>query len=214
MRDEHGAEADVIPADLTTPEGLLSVETRLREDKRIHLLVNNAGAIGYRGFANPDLDEMDRIIRLNVTSTTRLVGAALPNFVGAENRAIINLSSVVALAPDIRFGVYGATKAYVLSFSQSLQAELGPQGLYIQVVLPTATRTEIWERSGRDVGSLRAVMEVGELVDAALVGFDRRELVTIPSLPSVDLWNAFEAARGVLRSGSGRGQAAGRYKQP
>ena len=82
--------------------------------------------------------------------------------------------------------VYGATKAFVLFLTQGLHLELGPKGVYVQAVLPSATRTEIWERSGRDVNALPAVMEVGELVDSALVGFDRRETVTIPPLPDVN----------------------------
>jgi short-subunit dehydrogenase len=92
----------------------------------------------------------------------------------------------------------------VLSFSQILQAQLGPKGLYVKVVLPSATRTEIWERSGRDVGSLRVVMAVEELVDPALIGFDRRELVTLPSLPSYGQWEAFQSARVALSRDLGR----------
>ena len=60
--------------------------------------------------------------------------------------------------------------------------EVGPSGVYVQAVLPSATRTEIWSRSGRDVNAIQGVMEVDELVDAALVGFDRREAITIPPL--------------------------------
>jgi short-subunit dehydrogenase len=57
--------------------------------------------------------------------------------------------------------------------------------VYVQAVLPAATRTEIWERSGRLIDDLQVVMGVDELVDAALVGFDRRESITIPTLPDV-----------------------------
>jgi hypothetical protein len=79
----------------------------------------------------------------------------------------------------------GERLGVVLNFSQSLQAELGPRGIYVQALLPAATRTEIWARSGRDV------MEVGELVDGALVGFHRHETITIPWLPDVDQWEKF-----------------------
>ena len=78
--------------------------------------------------------------------------------------------------------VYGATKAFVLFLSQGLRLELASTGIYIQAVLPAATRTEIWERAGMDVNALPEIMEVDELVDAALVSFDRREPVTIPPL--------------------------------
>ena len=126
---------------------------------------------------------MAELISLNVMALTRLASAVAPRFVAAGEGAIVNIGSVVGLAPEFGFAVYGATKAFVLFLSQGLHLELGPKGVYVQAVLPAATRTEIWERSGRDVDALPAVMEVDELVDAALAGFDRRETVTIPPLP-------------------------------
>jgi len=115
-------------------------------------------------------------------------------------------------------GIYGATKAFVLTFSQSLQAELGARGLYVQAVLPSATRTEIWARSGRDVNQIPGVMDVDELVDAALLGFDRREAITIPSLPDAGQWDAFSAARVAMlpnfRQEHGRGALPGVISAP
>ena len=67
--------------------------------------------------------------------------------------AIINIGSVVGLAPEFGMTVYGATKAFVLFLSQGLSLELGPKGVYVQAVLPAATRTEIWERAGIDVNT-------------------------------------------------------------
>jgi short-subunit dehydrogenase len=81
----------------------------------------------------------------------------------------------------------------------------------VQAVLPAATRTEIWERSGRDVNSLKGVMDVNEMVDAALVGFDRREEVTIPSLPDAGQWAAFEGARKAMLPNFPNEHAAARY---
>ncbi|MNN89873.1 hypothetical protein D3C81_2077490 [compost metagenome] len=108
--------------------------------------------------------------------------------------------------------MYGATQAYVLSYSQALQVELGARGLYVQAVLPAATRTEIWERSGRDVDQLQGVMDVEEMVDAALVGFDRGELITIPSLPDAAQWDAFNAARQAMLPNLPQEHAAARYQ--
>jgi short-subunit dehydrogenase len=96
--------------------------------------------------------------------------------------------------------------------SESLQAELGPCGRYVQAVLPAATRTEIWARSGRYVNAVQRVMDVGELVDAALVGFDRRELITIPSLPDAGQWQAFSAAREAMRPNFRQPHAAPRNR--
>ena len=96
--------------------------------------------------------------------------------------------------------------------SQALQNEIGPKGIYGQAVLPAATRTEIWQRSGRDINQLQGVMEVNELVDAALTGFDRRERVTIPSVPDAAQWDAFSAARQAMIANVRQSRAAERYR--
>jgi uncharacterized protein len=115
------------------------------------------------------------------------------------------------LVPEFGSTVYGVTKAFVLYLSQSLHFELGPKGVYVQAVLPAAVRTEIWEHAGKNVDELPAVMEVAELVDAALVGFDRREAVTIPPLPDDAQWLAFDAARQAMRPNFNQVHAATRY---
>lgn len=212
LRAEAGVAVDVLPADLTEPGDLARVEARLAGDARIGLLVNNAGAAAHGGFAGADVDALERLIRLNVTAVTRLVGAAVPGFLARGEGAIVNIASVLAVVPELPLGIYAATKAFVLSLSQALQAELGPRGIYVQAVLPAATRTEIWARSGRDVDSLTGVMEVGEMVDAALVGFDRREPVTLPSLPDAAQWEAFEAARAAIIQTFAQDHAAARYR--
>jgi short-subunit dehydrogenase len=211
LRQETGVKVDVLKADLTAPADLARVESRLREDERIGILVNNAGMAAHGGFANPNLDEIEKLLSLNVTALTRLSGAVVPRYLRQGSGAIINIASVLALAPEFPLGAYGATKAYVLALSQNLQSELGGRGIYVQAVLPAATRTEIWERSGRDVEALGAVMDVNEMVDAALVGFDRRESVTLPSLPDVQQWHAFETARRAMLPNFSQTHAAKRY---
>ena len=107
--------------------------------------------------------------------------------------------------------VYGATKAFILFLSQSLHAELAPKGVYVQAVLPAAVRTEIWKHAGKDVDKVFCVMEVDELVDAALAGFGRREAVTIPQLPDAPPWTDFEAARKVVIPNFSHIHAPARY---
>lgn len=174
LRSETGVQVDVLPADLAAPADLARVEARLREDARIGILLNNAGIAAPGGFTAPDLDVLSRLIAVNVTAVTLLSGAVVPQFLARGGGSIINIASVVGLAPEFPMGAYGATKSYVLNFSQTLQGELGPLGIYVQAVLPAATRTEIWERSGRDVDAIPGMMDVGELVDAALVGSTAR----------------------------------------
>jgi uncharacterized protein len=210
IRKQASVNIDVLPADLTKITDLRRVEQRLSDDENIQILINNAGAVAPGGFANSDLDALDNLIRLNVTAVTRLASAAGTRFASRGKGAVVNISSILALIPEFNLGIYAATKSYVLTLSQSLQSELGPRGVYVQAVLPAATRTEIWERSGRSIDDLSVVMGVDELVDAALVGFDRREAVTIPSLPDARQWDAFSGARQAMLPNLAQAHAAAR----
>jgi len=212
LRQENKVAVDILRADLTRSSELAVVETRLREDGRIGILVNNAGASKSGRFIDQATDDIEQLVALNSTALIRLASAVAPRLAQTGEGSIINIASVVGLAPEFGLTVYGATKAFVLFLSQGLSQELAPKGVYVQAVLPAATRTEIWERAGADINSLPAVMEVGELVDAALVGFDRREPVTIPPLHDAALWEAFEAARKALLSGLRQEHAAERYQ--
>lgn len=210
---EAGVAVDILKADLTDAADLAKVEARLREDARIGVLVNNAGAAAAGGFLEQSPEDLAQLINLNVVALTRLANAVAPRFAREGRGEIINISSVMGLAPELGMSVYGATKAFVLFLTQGLQLELGGKGVYVQAVLPAATRTEIWERSGRDVNALVGVMEVDELVDAALVGFDRRETVTIPPLPDVGQWIAFDHARQAMVPNFRQTHAAERYRK-
>jgi uncharacterized protein len=212
LRQETHVEVDILRADLTDARDLALVEDRLRQDDRISILVNNAGTTLAGGFADHSPDEIARLVNLNATAPICLAAAVAPRFVKAGHGAIINVGSVIGLAPEYGSTIYGATKAFVLFLSQSLHFELGPKGVYVQAVLPAVTRTEIWEHAGKDVNKLPAVMEVGELVDAALAGFDRRETVTIPPLPDATQWTEFEAARKAMFPNFSQAHAAERYR--
>jgi short-subunit dehydrogenase len=214
LRAQAKIKVDVIKADLTRREDLAPVEQRLATDATITLLVNNAGASVSGPFETIGPDRFDQLIQLNVTSLTRLSAAVAPNFVKRGKGAIINIASVLAVAPEIGMPVYNATKAFVLSLSQSLNTELGPKGVYIQAVLPAATRTEIWERAGIDLDKFppEQVMSAGDLVDAALAGFDKGETITFPPLQDEGLWQAFEAARKAMLAGVRGGTPAPRYR--
>ena len=212
LHRDTGVRVDVLQADLTDEADLARVERRLREDTSIGVLVNNAGALLRGSFLDQSGGDIAGLIALNVTSLTRLANAIAPRLAAAGAGAIVNLGSIVGLAPEIGLTVYGATKAFALFLTQGLALELGPKGVYVQAVLPAATRTEIWARSGRDVDTLPGVMEVGELVDAALVGFDRRELVTIPPLQDTGQWESFAAARQAMLPNFFQEHPAARYR--
>ncbi|MEW7848057.1 SDR family oxidoreductase [Massilia aurea] len=207
-----GVAIDVLQADLTDADDLALVEARLRDDARIGILINNAGMAQSGGFVQQGGAAIERLVALNITAPTRLAAAIAPRLVQAGAGAIVNLGSVVGFAPEFGMTVYGASKAFVLFMSQGLAHELGPRGVYVQAVLPAATRTEIWTRAGIDVATLADMMDVGELVDAALAGFDRREAVTIPPLHVAARWDALDGARQQLLGDIRQAQAAERYR--
>lgn len=211
LRADYGVAAEPLQADLADPAQLAGLERLLRDDARIGVLVNNAGATLPGGFLEQTPEQTAQLIALNVTAPTRLAAAIAPRLAAAGSGAIVNLASVVGLAPEFGMSVYGATKAFVQYLSQSLQGEIGGKGVYVQAVLPAATRTEIWERSGRDVAQIPGVMEVDALVDAALAGFDRREAVTIPPLHDESLWQTADAARKAMLPHYSQSQPAQRY---
>jgi short-subunit dehydrogenase len=153
------------------------------------------------------------MIALNVDALMRLTYAVVPGFVARRSGTIINIASIVAVAPEILNGVYGGSKAFVLAFSQSLRHELADKGVRVQVVLPGATATEFWDAMGKSVDELpqEIVMSTDDLVDAALVGYDQGEFVTVPALPQVEQWNAYEGARQALMPNLSRATPADRY---
>lgn len=214
LRAETGVKVEVIKADLTNKADLVKLEARLASDTAITALVNNAGVAGANDFIGSDPDAFEKLIQLNVTAVTRLASAAARNFVPRNTGAIINLASVVGLIPELGMPVYGATKAYVLYLTQGLRAQLANSAVRLHAVLPGATRTEIWERSGSDINAMdpSTVMDVDDMVDAALAGFDQGELVTIPSLPDAADWEGALTAKAKLYPNLSRNEPAARLK--
>lgn len=218
LREETGRTVTVLRADLTDAGDVTTVAARLSEDAAITLLVNNAGMAIDGDLLTAPAADVARMIALNITAPTLLAGAAGKAFVARGAGAIVNIASVLALMAETFDGVYAGSKAYLLALSQSLAAQYGDTGLYVQAVLPGATRTEIWARSGKDVDAMPAdlVMTVDDLVDAALVGFDAREGVTIPPLADAELphWEALQAERHHLTTVLSRREPAARYRTP
>ena len=209
-----GRSIEVVPADLNDKADLARVEKILREDASITMLVNNAGIGAIMPLLETDVNKMDELISINITALTRLTYAAAPAFVARGTGTIVNISSVVGIAPEMLNGVYGASKAFVTALSQSLQHELAPKGLRIQTVLPAATATEFWALSGKPVSELpqHIVMTPENVVDAALAGLDQGEVVTIPVLQDGKVWDDYEAARRAMASLLGGTTPSKRYK--
>ena len=211
--EQYGVNVAIETADLTNRSELERIEQLIGSDAHIGVLVNNAGMAVSKPIIGATPDDFQKVVDLNVTAVTRLGIAAANAFAKRGGGAIINLSSVLGIAHEIGGGVYGGSKAFVLNFSRALHQEGAAHNVRVQAVLPGATRTEIWDRSGGSVAALdpAILMDVHDLVDAALAGFDAGETVTIPSLPDVGDWQVFEAARMKLLPNLSRNTPAARY---
>ncbi len=180
--ERHAVEIDVLPADLTRPAERRLVEERLAADPGFELLVNNAGFGTAGRFAESDVEREEQEIALNVVALVRLARAALGPMAARGRGAIVNVSSLAGLGPYPYTATYGATKAFVNSFSEALAEELRGSGVRIQVLLPGFTRTEFQQRAGIDASTVPsfAWLEPEAVVDASLAGLARGEVVCIP----------------------------------
>lgn len=214
LRAQTGQNVETIVADLSDRADLARVEARLASDPAITMLVNNAGVGGTAPLLGSNVDAMSAMIALNVEALMRLSYAAAPGFVARGQGTIINIASIVAIAPEVLNGVYGGSKAFVLAFSQSLRHELAASGIKVQVVLPGATATEFWDVAGTPLEHLpeAIVMTADDLVDAALAGLDQGEFVTIPALADVGQWDRFDAARLAMADKLSTQKPAARYR--
>ncbi|GGC69219.1 SDR family NAD(P)-dependent oxidoreductase [Undibacterium terreum] len=214
LTQETGRKVEVIAADLAQKADLLALENRLRSDASITLLLNNAGVGATSKLLDSDLDKMEAMIQLNVIALTRLAGAAAAGFVQRASGIVINIASIVAVAPELLNGVYSGSKAFVVNLTQSMHHELADKGIQVQAVLPGATSTDFWDKAGVAIQHLptEIVMTAEEMVDASLLGLDRRELITIPSLPDAADWDAYDAARKHLGPNLSHKHPAKRYQ--
>ena len=211
LRDETGVTVETISADLANADDLARIEKRLRDDDAITGLINNAGIAGETSFVEADPVHLTDLIDLNILAVTRLSAAVAPRFAARGSGAIINITSITALMPAGFTAAYPASKAYVLAFTEALQAELGPKGVRVQAVLPGITRTPIWDAAALAGIPADMVMDVDDMVDASLAGFDAGEAITIPALPDMADYDAFVAARDALRPNLSLSRPAARY---
>lgn len=131
-----GRNIETITSDLTRKEDVQRVAQRLSTYPAITALVNNAGTASVARLLGSNIDDLESMIYLNVTALTRLALAALPGFVARKNGLLINIASVVALAPEALNGTYSGTKAYVLNFTQALKNEVEGKGVTVQRCCP------------------------------------------------------------------------------
>lgn len=202
LEKAHNIKAETLVADLEKEADLSSLEAILASNPAIQVLVNNAGLARLKPFADTAVKDIMSQITLNITALTRLTHAVLPAFKARNEGILINIASVLALHTLPVSSVYSGTKAYVLNFSRGLQQEFANTGVKVQVVLPAATATELWDMSGVPLDTLTegTVMSTDHMVDASLAGLDQGESVTMPSVADAGLWEKYDAARSDLFS--------------
>lgn len=211
LRRAHGVLVETLLVDLADPAELRAVEKVVAADDALELLVNNA-AFGTSGaFSSLDVDQEEGEIRLNVVAPVRLTRAALPGMMARRRGAIINVSSLGAFQPMPYTATYGATKAYVKSFTEALHEELRDTGVRVQVLCPGFTRTEFQKRAGMDTSNLPdfTLMTPEAVVDESLAALQSGTLVCVPGL----YYRSLVAATSVLPRGLLRRLTASLAKQ-
>ena len=212
LSGQYGVRVHCLAADLESDAGHASVADYLRAHPAISVLVNNAGTARLAPLAGSAWADAQSQVALNITALTRLTHAVLPAMKAANSGLIINVASVLSLHTLAISAVYSATKAFVLAFSRGVQEELAGSAVRVQVVLPAATATELWDNSGVPLAALApdTVMATDAMVDAAMVGLDAGESITMPSVADASLVTSYEAARMALFAASQTGIVAPR----
>jgi short-subunit dehydrogenase len=177
----YGVQVQVLAADLTDRDQLLSVERRLADPEQpVDLLVNNAGFSLRKPFVANDVADEERMLDILVRAVLRLTHAALPGMIGRGRGAVINVSSVAGFNPR---GTYSAAKAWVTNFSESLAFRLRGTGVQVMALCPGFVRTEFHQRMELDMSGLPRWMwlDVDEVVAEALQDLKRGRSLSIPS---------------------------------
>ena len=183
LRRDHGADVEVLPADLTDDGDLLMVEKRLGDSTApVDLLVNNAGFATSGKFVELPVDREVAEIRLNALAPVRLTRAALPGMVERGHGGIVNVSSIAALQPLPHWATYGATKAFLTSFSEAVHEEVRGQGVVVLALMPGFTHTEFHDHSGVPPVGIPGPFWMGpdQVVDSALSALEHRRARRVP----------------------------------
>ena len=168
-RDHPDTGISVVVADLAEPEGARNLHRQVKTARlNPDVLVNNAGAGVWGDFPRTDLEDELDIIQLNTASVVAITKLFLPAMIRRGSGRILFTASVASLAPTPLLTVYGATKAFVYSFSQALGDELDGTGVTVTALLPGATDTNFFKRAGAE----HTQTAQGDLADPERVAHD------------------------------------------
>lgn len=177
----YGIKADVIATDLSQPDAAKCVKAAVQERAlTVHLLVNNAGFAIYNHFERIDPERDHQQVMVNVSAVVDMAHAFLPDMVARGDGAVINVSSRGAFQPGAYFAVYGASKAFVLSFSEALWAEYRERGIDVLALCPGPVDTNFFNVVGRERRGLEAKTSPDRIVAVALKALEQRKSFVIP----------------------------------
>ncbi len=214
LAQQYGVHVEIQAADLGNAAQLETVAKAISGDNRITLLVNNAGTSFVGPLDGATVDQLNTLVNLNIVALTRLAMAVLPGLKSRNHGALVNIGSVLGFDGYPYTPIYGATKAYVQNLSKALQAELASTNVLVQLVAPAATVSEIWDVQGFPLSNVdpNIVMSTEDLVDAALVGLERKERVTAPSVQDdAAVIMYFDAGSALFAASQQTGKPAPRY---
>ncbi|MET9734687.1 SDR family oxidoreductase [Streptomyces sp. NPDC006458] len=180
LHDRHGIEAEVLVADLATDAGIDAVAARLADRRNpVDLLVNNAG-FGNKGrFLEVSVEDELRMLKVHCEAVLRLTSAATEAMRERGRGGVVNVASVAAFVPR---GTYGASKAWVVQFTQGVARDLAGSGVRLMALCPGFVRTEFHERAGMGTDNIPGWMwlDADKLVATALADLARGKAVSIP----------------------------------
>ncbi|CAL9504374.1 hypothetical protein SUDANB58_03521 [Streptomyces sp. enrichment culture] len=199
LHDRHGIEAEVLTADLATDDGIEAVATRLGDRRNpVDLLINNAG-FGNKGryLDVPMADEL-RMLKVHIEAVLRLTSAATEAMRERRRGGVVNVASVAAFVPR---GTYGASKAWVVQFTQGVARDLAGSGVRLMALCPGFVRTEFHQRAGMGTDNIPGWLwlDADKVVAAALTDLARGRTVSVPDPRYKALTGAAKLApRGLL----------------
>jgi uncharacterized protein len=197
---QHGTRAEVLAVDLSRPDaGQTLFAATEQVALPVDILINNAGFATYGSFDTIDAEREQQEVMLNIAAVVDLTHHFLPAMLARENGAIINVASTAAFQPTPHMAVYGASKAFVLSFSEALWAEYRSRGIRVLALCPGPTRTDFFSVVGTEDAALGAKETPEKVVQVALRALERGRPSVISGLRNALLANSARfAPRGMV----------------